>query len=279
MEYFGCIPQEQFEPLSSAEKIAFLLSKDIYRTINEIDIPLGEWVHIAPENAIEKHEPNKIVIQQLYNFVIERYAEFISQQFYSFQIDFNEKKYGLKKSKQKKLALAHFKDQYEHIASKKIALVTQRNLENGGVVIENVPKLEFLKEQQRTLLSNLWKTELLEQFLFGNKDYFVTSLINEIKILKEVIDFEVALSIMLSLNGRFKFENDVSFSNDGENTVDKKSEEHPLNTEKEASEAPITKVVTRTEELKKMVTKKIVLSDEEAMQYLIENIFSKKQLE
>ena len=276
MEYFGCVPQEQFELLSEEEKIDFLLSKDIYQTIDEIELTLGEWTQIVPQNATEKNEPNKIVIKQLYDFVIERYAEFISQGFYSFQIDFNEKKYGLKKSKQRKLALAHFKDQYEHIASKNIALVRQRNLENGGIVIEYVPKLEFLKEQQRTLLSNLWKTELLEQFLFGNKDYFVASRLDEVTILNEVIDFEVAFSIMLSLNGQFHFENDVSFSNSSENTVDKESEEHPLITEKEVSEAPSTKDITKTEELKKIITKRAVLSDEEAVHYLIENVFSKK---
>mgnify|MGYP000565689714 CR=1 FL=1 len=298
MDYFGCIPQDKFELLSKEEQTNFLLSKNIYTTINVISLTQGGWTPLTFNDTTQKHVPIKIVETRFYEFVVAHYAEYITQQFYNFYIDFNEKKYGLKASKQKKLALKYFKSYYEHVATKAIAIVTKQNLENGGIIIKNIPKIEFLKEQQRTLESELSNTELLQQFLFGNKDYFVATRINEFKILNEVIDFEVALSILLSLNGQYHFEKDGYISKSdlkkdpnnsnkvSENNPNKKDKTLPSNTNKNPETGYLTSKkglniglqptdATKTITSKKIVEKRTLITDEEAIQYLIESVFSK----
>lgn len=279
MEYFGCIAQDEFDLLSKEDQITFLLSKDIYTTINEFEnIKIGHPISLVFDDSTKRHVPDKMVQEQLYHFVVKHYSEFVSQQFYNFYIDFNEKKYGLKKSKQKKLALKFYKHYYDQAATKAVAIVTQRNLENGGIVIESIDKLAFLKEQQNALKSNLSKTVLLQQFLFGNKDFFVASRISEFKILSEIIDFEASWSILLSLNGQYHFEGGISFftSNEGsheENTTINSTVLQPHNSIKEPKRFPHKQGATKTNI--RTATKAPHLSNEDAIQYLIENVFSK----
>ena len=289
MDYFGYVQQKEFELLSEEAQTDFLLSEGIYTTVNTFTLTQSGMVRIGPHDLTERHVLSKIVEAQLYKFVVDRYSEFISQEFYTFQIEFNEKKYGLKTSKQKNIALRYYKRYYNQVATKVINVITQRNLENGGVAVERIPKLEFLRGQQNAMLSNLGKTDLLQQFLFGNEGYFVAGRINEFKILDDIIDFEVALSVMLSLNGQFQFEKDgffapgMDYDHHPDQSVEKehnttlKTDEKPLNGgEKEEIALGKTEDSTNTTPTKKKVKKRPVLTDEEAIEYLLENVFRKK---
>ncbi|TMM52174.1 hypothetical protein FEE95_21025 [Maribacter algarum] len=267
MKYFGSIEQEQYKKLSEQEQGEYLFSKGLFVRIDSFTLPMdGTPVPILRSETTKQIVPNKIVQQEFYSFILQQYEPLISKQFYNFSITFNEEKYGLKKSKQKQIALKYFKFYFDQIATKGLRVISEQKLENGEIVLENMNKLPFLETKRNALKSDLSKTIALQQFLFGNKGYFVAELIEEIDILKEVIKLEGAYKILSSLNGKYNFEQNETYPMVEKNNQQKVT---TSNNNKTIVEKPDPDFEER------ILKKSPIVSDEEAIEYLLQSVFGK----
>ena len=113
---------------------------------------------------------------------------------------------------QKNIALQIFKEIYDQVDIKGITFPTKEISKNG---IENVKELNrFLKSKGRrsAKCSELAKDETLIAYLSGNEDYFKSDKFKEDEIFLSMLDFEKQLKVILSLNDRYQFEENIAFS-------------------------------------------------------------------
>lgn len=285
MKYLGCIQQKEFEALSSDKQLEFLLSKGIMIPVERVILRKGVISRkMMDTEATKLTEPNKQVVAECYEFILQQYEHPISVQLYDFYLGFNEEIYGLKKSKQKQIALEHFKNHFEAIATKIVSVAYERQLESGVTILESMAKLEFLKAEQNALKYELSKTTLLNHFLYGNTDFFTRMLPKEYKIIADIIRFEGGYKILSSLHSQYHFEvNSTKQPLKKKNTL--KRTQNTTNTSKKATKntlnnTPLTHEKGQkhplNEEWKKTTNIKTpLISDKEAIAYLLKTVFTK----
>lgn len=277
MKYLGCIKQKEFEGFSPQQQSEFLVSKGIWMLMNRMTLKKNHGIDKIDSELTQLPVPKTDVANEFYQFIVARYESSIFTPFYNFSLGFNEDRYGLKKSKQKQLALRHFKDYFETLANKSIAIGFDVKLENGGTYLEPMNKLQIIYAQQNALKSELSKTKLLNQFLFGNTAFFTLALIEDFKLLEEIIYFEGILKILVSLNDQYHFEKTGVLTSTTPKKTQKKTQNTLSKTVKNTpnpSKKPIEyPVLEEKQPIKKRVP---LISDEEAIEYLIATVFTKK---
>ena len=89
----------------------------------------------------------------------------------------------------------------------------KRISENKVEQLNNASRFELLYYQRRAEKRNLANCiDLVMEFLFGNDTFFNAELVENNKVLNKIIRFETNLKILVSLNDRFHFEDDLYFS-------------------------------------------------------------------
>lgn len=131
----------------------------------------------------------------------------------------------------------------------------------GRQRVSNAEKMELLEIRRDVLPQNLIVNfpEGLAHFLMGDNRFFANALILTVPILDEIVTFEAYLKVLLNLNDEFGFEKDDYFDTEGAGTP----EADPIETE---TVMPIQKSDKK---------KRPVLTDAEAIRYLIDNVFKR----
>lgn len=133
-------------------------------------------------------------------------------------------------------------------------MLSIRKSEVGHHLISKTKKLELFNMRKEVLQENLvtQNPRLLTHFLVGDLTYFDESLISKLPVLDEALKFEASLRILLTLNEQFNFENDDSDS-----------------THK-------NKVAPQLKQKFKIKKNAPLLTDDEALNFLIDNVFIKQ---
>ncbi len=214
MKYFGhlkgiTITQE------NERDIATLLVKDGLFIANHIGQNSGfkdgilEFT-INPTKIVV--DPVEELVDEFYEFIMNIYKYDIATAKLSFFKMFNDAIFGLDFNQQKTIALQHFKEIYDDIYLDAMTLFNEQRSENGIVHSYNYSKLQMLSYQYNSFKFNTISKINLNQYLQGNTDYFKKENFYEKFDLAEDVYFETQLQIVVELNDRFKFEEDLYFT-------------------------------------------------------------------
>ena len=189
---------------------------------------------------------SKSVQEELYGFILKTYQEEIAVNFQDFYYRFNGAAYGLDPKEIKQLALLQFTYNFKKAFNHGIDFTRTKEKAPGIQTIENMPKLELMEAKQNALKSNLAESELLYEFLMGQVAYFDSQLAQDNPLLKSIIEFETGFRILTNLNFDYHFEE----------------------TRKPTTQIPV--------EIIPIPKEKPMLSDQDAVEYLLANVFNKK---
>ena len=252
MKYFGIFKKVDLNTLTEPKRKQLLVKKGIWETRFRINLPRdGSMSLVSATTDNEVIYVSESVQEELYGFILKTYQEEIAVNFHDFYYRFNGATYGLELKEIKQLALLQFTYNFKKAFDLAVDFTRTKEKAPGVKNIENMPKLELMEMKQIALKSNLAASDMLNEFLMGHVGYFDSQLALDNPLLKSIIVFETGFRILTNLNFEYQFEE-----------IRKPSTEKPylpINQEK-----PIPK-------------EKPMLSDQNAVEYLMANIFNKKQ--
>ena len=263
MDYFGFFEKTDLLSLSEEERIDLYISKGLYLSIDQISIPLdGTPIAIIKENSRKVIEPSKELTEAFYGFIVSNYADLITNMFIDFFYNYNRQTTLLEPLEVKKIARGHYLYIAEKILQDRIDLVRMHKGPNGRQRVSNAEKLELFDIQRDVLPLNLITKfpEGLARFLMGDNRFFANALILDVPILDEIVTFEAYLKVLLNLNDEFGFEKDDYFEVEGAGTPEANPDE----------------AQTAIPGKKSNKKKRPVLTDAEALRYLLDNVFKKQ---
>lgn len=213
-KFWSCIKKDtDFYSLTKEQQIEILLKGGLYASIDVASSPelnIKDGVLYLPDIRVEQ-EPVQELKDEFYAYILEIFKVDIDNYFYLFFKDFNDVVFGMEHIEQKAIALKAFKEIYDNVDIK----VDFQNKEISKNGIENSTQINRflkLKGMRSGMCSTLAKYESLIAYLSGNKDYFISDKFKEDEIFLSMLDFERQLKVILSLNDRYQFEEDIAFS-------------------------------------------------------------------
>ncbi|PXX21250.1 hypothetical protein [Arenibacter sp. ARW7G5Y1] len=246
MKYFGIFKKVDLNALTEAKRKQLLVKKGIWETRFRINLPRdGKMSLVSATADNEVIYVSENVQEELYGFILKTYQEEIAVNFQDFYYRFNGATYGLEVGEIKKLALLQFTFNFKKAFHLAVDFTRTKERAPGIKNIENMPKLELMEAKQNAWKSNLAASDMLYEFLMGHVGYFDSQLALDNPLLKSIIDFETGFRILTNLNFDYHFEE-----------IRKPSTQIP-------------------EEIIPIPKEKPMLSDQDAVEYLLANVFNK----
>lgn len=214
---FGCLEEDFFEKLNEQNQIDYLIEKGLFNLKliakgNSSNVKDGILEIIINQNDLIA-KPNNDLVEEIYNYVISFFDYDILNVKYIFFKDFNEEIYGHDLSYQREIALKEFKKIHNNISVDTITLFEEKVSKSGIAHTQTSSKFKMLFGQQNANKINLVDTTVVNNYLIGNTKFFVKDfLLNKVKVINEVIYFETWLQIIVELNDKFNFEEDLYFT-------------------------------------------------------------------
>ena len=157
-------------------------------------------------------DPADELVDEYYEFIMNIYKYNIATEKLSFFKEFNDNIFGLDFSQQKTIALQHFKQIYDDIYLDSMTFFDEQKSKNGIVHSYNFSKLKMLSYQYASFKFNTISKINLNKYLLGDETFFKKENFCEKFDLTEELYFESQLQILVELNDRFKFEEDLYFT-------------------------------------------------------------------
>lgn len=206
-KYFGILNNEKGNTLEIEELLDFYIKNDLFYVSHSYSID-----NIETESPKIDLKPTQMVINAFYDYLTIEFDRNINQQFLQFFSDFNDKIYGLDNKEQQKIALKHFNKLYKKVKVLEASFVKREKDKDGIELVKNMNRFDFLKGRQSAQKQQVATTENILQFLNGNEFYFKTKQFQNDYNTIQFIEFEANLKILISLNGQYKFEEDLHFT-------------------------------------------------------------------
>lgn len=217
MKNFGILKGKELDWSNEAVKGELLVELNL---CNRTLIASGTGRDIENGLLTLKYNPNVIYINPTKEFVNEFYEFSILNVFRVTILEhklnyfkrFNAKIYGQSGKKQKQIALEDFNGIYIEIYEEAITFFENNVSENGIEHNLNFGKLKNLYHQHEAYKQNVFNKISAKEYLIGEESFFtIANLYTNYDIQKE-LEFEIQLQIMVELNDRFGFEEDLYFT-------------------------------------------------------------------
>ncbi|MDC9722958.1 MAG: hypothetical protein PSN34_09340 [Urechidicola sp.] len=218
LNFFGLLNKESFERLSKKETIDFLILKN---ALSWIQIIKGEkegvsGVFIDLNKAKTELNPSEELQNEFYDFIINMYQHIILERQLVFYKQFNDSIFGKDEGEQKNTALVAFKNIYEELKASGLELYKRKKSSAYGDQFESGNRFEKLNGIKVAKKINLCPLPIAIEYIQGNGMYFESENFKSLEFFGEMIDFEIGLKILVSLNEKYHFEEDLYFSEYGE---------------------------------------------------------------
>lgn len=217
MSYFGYLNKDLLINKTTEELGNYFVELNLY----EINCYAKGNVSNIKDGVIElRYNPNELVMEpkeklvdEFYSFIKDLYNYEINSGKFTFFESFNNEIYGLDFADQKRNALSHFLKIYNETYIDVITFFDEKISDNGITHTTSHSKFKMLHAQQKSFKTNLINEVKLTQYLIGNKDFFnKESLSTKYLTITDTILFETWLQILIELNDRFNFEEDLYFT-------------------------------------------------------------------
>ncbi|MDT0552090.1 hypothetical protein [Urechidicola vernalis] len=212
-QYFGFLEKEKFISWEKKKQVDLLVSKQACRWSSTTIGSLSDNEIFGDLNKAKLvFKPSVETINEFHEFIISKYDSLISNYFISFFKKFDEATYGLKTLEQRKHGLKLFNELYSTVnpsgidfvrTGKKIGLVQTTKFMN---------RFEKLTHIRSGIKIDLCPLPIAMEYFYGNDDFFRSETFRNLGFFKKAIDFESKLKVLVNLNNRFQFEEDLHFS-------------------------------------------------------------------
>lgn len=215
MSYFGIIKKEEIEDLSIEEIKYLLLEKDIYH--NTLTEDTFEKLHDADFkfDLVEiKTEPTPPLglIHEFNEFIYKTYLQNVISSKFNYFADFNETFYGLEYSDLRKIALSDFNEMYKNLNITHVTLVDERVSVDGTNQTHTTGKIFKLYYFQQEIKKIIASTENLINYLTGNLEFYSPEFYDETIEIQDGVHLESIKQILVEINDKFNFEEDIYYS-------------------------------------------------------------------
>lgn len=251
MKYYGIFKKVDLNALTDPKRKNLLVKKGIWETRTRIKLPRdGTMSLLSATTDNEVIYVPEGVQEELYGFILQIYEEEIAVNFQDFYYRFNGTIYGLEVGEIKNMALLQFTYNFKKAFDLAVDFTRTKERGPGIQTVENMPKLELMEAKQNALKSNLAASNMLYEFLMGHGAFFDTQLAQDNPFLKSIIEFETGFRILTNLNFDYHFEE----------------------IRKPSTEKPYVPIIQE----RPIPREKPMLSDQDAVEYLLANVFKKK---
>jgi hypothetical protein len=217
MKNFGVLKNKEIDWSDEMKLSEALVEINLFKMIN---IASGSGIDVVDGILTLRCNPNIIYIEPTKEFVNEFYEYAILKIFKNkileFKLEFfkkfNDTIYGLINKKQKQIALNSFNVIYKEVYEDVISSFDNKTSQNGIEHTLNYGKLRNLYHQYEAYKYNVLQKISGNNYLIGEETFFThDNLFNNYDIRRE-LEFEIQLQIMVELNDRFDFEEDIYFT-------------------------------------------------------------------
>jgi len=214
--YFGSIDINKFNALQKEAQTQYLISRKMFKIINSYPVDgIDSKLVLQKITMSQKLKPCQDVLRAYYDFVLGQYDFEITNRFVNFFNDFNDKIYGLEIIEQKKIGLHYFNELYAQVDIKAAQFIRKEISGTGVIQVKNMNRFQYLKYRQDAIKENIATLDNVIEYLFGNKAYFNMDLLGNDTYINKAVEFEYILKVLVSLNDRYNFEDDLFFSDKG----------------------------------------------------------------
>ncbi|MGO4921383.1 hypothetical protein [Maribacter spongiicola] len=259
IKYFGCLKGEKLNELSSDQRLKLFKSKNLYVTSRVLNLTSNTAINLLDASKFKViQEPSKELLNTYYMFLKQAYQEDINNVFFNFFHQFNNHIIGLKKKEAKRVSRLLYLNIINNKQAPSFDIVHMLENANGIPKLENTPKIDLYFMKRDTMKYRIIEEypKGLDEFLIGDTTHFEKNLKDNVSIIKEVIQFEGELKIILALNEEYKFEKRNIIQSIPKDIGDDKNQQTTLN---------------------KIGLTATMPTDEEMDTYLMEHVFSKKK--
>lgn len=217
MKHFGCLKDVAFDKSNEREIADFLVGEGLFEmSIEATGNPLSIKDGIMDFIFCQDHrivEPKETLVEEFYLFIMSDVFKYtILENKLEFFSSFNNQIFGLESLEQKKIALDHFNRIYNDNYLNVITPFETKISETGIKHTYTYGKLQMLSYQLHGFKRNLVNKITLNNYLNGNKDFFTKENLLENYDIEDEVQFEIWVQILVELNDRFKFEEDLFFT-------------------------------------------------------------------
>lgn len=204
--------------VSSTEKLSnYMFRSGLFYEKQRIVLVTSNSDSASEENANPDVGISEDLMNAFYSYLKTILSADIETPFIIYFDQFNEEVYGLEHIKQKEIGLRDFKKFYNKVKALKGSLGFKVLSDNGVEHVKGINRFVFLKGRQRAIKSNISSLEkdFLFEYMDGNAAFFEKENLLGDPEIRELIEFESTLKILVSLNDQFKFEDNLEFSDLG----------------------------------------------------------------
>ena len=213
-DYFGILKDRKLDKLSKKQLTNLVNESDLFYVSNTMKLDLVDGqLHAVNTPLTQNILLRKEVSDALYNYLKKIFKVDIETSFLEYFSVFNQMTFGLNTSECKEIALKKFKELYENVKAIDLEILHRNNSESGIDQVDSLNEFVFLKGKQNALkseISNLRKPYAFK-YLSGSIVFFEKENLIKFTRIKQLIEFESALKILLSLNDLYKFKDDFEF--------------------------------------------------------------------
>tara|TARA_R110002126_G_scaffold291587_2_gene453984 strand:+ start:1366 stop:2241 length:876 start_codon:yes stop_codon:yes gene_type:complete len=213
-KYWSCIKKNtDFYDLPKEKQLDILVEGGVYVSMTvasspELNVKNGV-LHLP--NLSKENQPSEELKDEFYEYVLEIYQIDIDNYFYLFFKDFNDRIFGMEHQDQKVIALDLFREIYDSV-NIKVDFIKSEVSKNGIENAKEFNRFLKLKAMRSGICSTIANYENLIPYLSGDEVYFKSSKFKEEETFLKMLNFESQLKVLVSLNDRYQFIEDIAFS-------------------------------------------------------------------
>ena len=211
-KYLGIINKEEFLKWETKAQIDFLVAKKLYQLDDKVPVSFNEnkmFGDLGKKKLILNINPE--VIEEFYQYILKKYDHLISNGFVSFFRDFNNSVYGKEKEDQRAISLENFNEIFKQVNPTQYDILKRKK--GVGLVeqVENMNRFEKLYHTRHVTMINLCPMPIAMATFYGEEAFFDSATFTNLDFFKDMIDFEIALKILVNINDQYHFEDDLYF--------------------------------------------------------------------
>ncbi|UAM97275.1 hypothetical protein K8354_13225 [Polaribacter litorisediminis] len=216
-KYWSCIKKNtDFYDVPKEKQLEILVEAGVYVSMtvaSSSELNVKEGFLYLPDLGIEK-KPNQELKDEFYEYILEIYQVDIDTYFYVFFKEFNDRIFGMEHRDQRLIAIDIFREIYDLI-NVKLDFQNKEISKNGIENAKEFNRFLKLKGMRNGVRSTLATYENLIPYLSGDEAYFKSSKFKEDETFLHMLYFEKQLKVLISLNDRYQFIEDLAFSKFG----------------------------------------------------------------
>lgn len=215
-KFFRFLDKEKFITWEKKEQVDYLVLEKACCWSRIIAGSINENVLVGDLNEAKLvFRPSDETIEEFHKFIVKNYDSLISNGFISFFRDFNNSVFGLGIEEQKRLALKRFNEIYEKVDVAQFEIVER--IKELGIIedVKNSSRFEKLHQIRSAKKIELCPLPIAMEYFYGNEEFFNSEAFKNLDSFKAAIYFEISLKILVNLNNRYRFEDDLYFGEYG----------------------------------------------------------------